>query len=116
VGGMGGWVVWVRWAPHRFSGWYVGPGLFAAVLLTFLFVSRMHLAQQYRGNGHFLSAASFSRRETLVGGTLVRASALRVGLGVSGAAVASGSSARPSHSCDGWVCVLGIWVRCRARY
>jgi hypothetical protein len=20
-------VVWVRWAPHRFSGWYVGPGL-----------------------------------------------------------------------------------------
>jgi hypothetical protein len=26
-GVMGGWVVWVRWVTHRFSGWYVGPGL-----------------------------------------------------------------------------------------
>jgi hypothetical protein len=22
-----GCVVWMRWAPHRCSGWYVGPGL-----------------------------------------------------------------------------------------
>jgi hypothetical protein len=119
AGGMGGWLVWVRWAPHRFSSWYVGPGLFATVLPTFVVVSRMQLAQQYRGNGRFLSAASFSRRETMVGGSLTRASALHVGLGVGGAAIASGSRARPTHSCDGCVCDLGAvgassifgWVR-----
>ncbi len=43
----------------------------------------------------------------MVGGALARASAFRVGLGVGGAAVASGSRACPSHSCDGWVCCLG---------
>ena len=80
---------------------------FAAVLLTFVLVSRMQLAQQYRGNGHFLSAASSPRREAMVGGALARASALRVGLGVGGAAVASRSRARTSHSCDVWVCDLG---------
>ncbi len=32
---------------------------------------------------------------------------LCVGLGVSGATVASGSRTRPSHKCDGWVCDLG---------
>ena len=75
-----------------------GAGAFAAVLPTFVLVSRMQLAQQYRGNGHFLSAASSSRREAMVGGALARASALRVGLGVSGATIVSGSCARPSHS------------------
>jgi hypothetical protein len=77
-------------------------GAFAAVLPTFVLVSRMQLTQQYRGNGHFLSAASSSRRETMVGGALTSASALRVGLCVGGAAIASGSRARPKHSCDGW--------------
>ena len=24
---MGGCVIWVRWAPHRYLGWYAGPGL-----------------------------------------------------------------------------------------
>jgi hypothetical protein len=38
---------------------------------------------------------------------LVRDSALSVGLGVGGSAVASGSCDRPSHSCDEWVCDLG---------
>ncbi len=80
-------------------------GAFAAVLPTY--VSRMQLAQQYRGNGHFLSATSSSRREAMVGGALARASALRVGLGVGGAAIASGSRARPSHSCDEWMGDLG---------
>ena len=75
-----------------------GAGAFAAVLPTFVLVSRMQLAQQYRGNGHFLSAASSSRHEAMVGGALARASALRVGLGVSGATIVSGSCARPSHS------------------
>jgi hypothetical protein len=42
----------------------------------------------------------------MVGGALTRALPFRVGLGVGGAAVASGSRARPSHSCDGWVCDL----------
>ena len=41
----------------------------------------MHLAEQYRPNGHFLSPASSSRHEAMVGGTLVRGSVLRVGLG-----------------------------------
>jgi hypothetical protein len=71
---------------------------FAAVLPTFVLVSRMQLAQQYRDNGHFLSAASSSRHEAMVDGALTRGWALRVGLGVSGAAVASGSRARPSNS------------------
>ena len=68
-------------------------GAFAAVLSTFVLVSRMQLARQYRDNGHFLSAASSSRRETMVGGALTRASALHVGLGVSGATIVSGSCA-----------------------
>ena len=51
----------------------------------------LQLAEQYRGNDHFLSVASSSRRETMVGGALSRVSALRVGLGVGGAALASGS-------------------------
>ena len=84
-----------------------GARAFAAVLLTWVLVSRLQLAQRYRGFGHFLSAASSSRLQTMVGGALARASAFRVGLGVGGAAVASGSRARPSHSCDGWVCDLG---------
>ena len=73
-------------------------GAFAAVLPTFVLVSRMQVAQQYRGNGHFLSAAPSSRREAMVGGALARASALRVGLGVGGATIVSGSCAHPSHS------------------
>ena len=85
-----------------------GAGAFAAVLPSFVLVSRMQVAQQYRGNGHFLNSVSPSRRETIVGGALTRASALCVGLGVGGAAVASGSHAHPSHSCDGRVCDLGL--------
>jgi hypothetical protein len=49
-------------------------GAFAAVHSTFVLVSRMQLAQQYRGNGHFLSAASSSRHKAMVG-ALARASA-----------------------------------------
>jgi hypothetical protein len=44
----------------------------------------MHLAQQYRDNDHFLRSASSSRHETMVGGTLARASTFRVDLGVNG--------------------------------
>ena len=75
-----------------------GAGAFAAVLPSFALVSGMPFAQHNRGFGHFFSAASSSRREAMVGGALARASAFRVGLGVGGAAVASGSCARPSHS------------------
>jgi hypothetical protein len=52
--------------------------------------SRFQLAQRYRGFGHFLSAASSSRLKTMVGGTLVKASAFLFGLGVSGATIVSG--------------------------
>ena len=44
----------------------------------------------------------------MVGDALSRASSFRVGLGVGGAAVVSGSCAHPSHSCGGWVCDLGV--------
>jgi hypothetical protein len=59
-----------------------GVGAFTTVLPTFVLVSRIQLAEQYRGNGHLLSATSSSRRETMVGDTLTRVSALRVGLGL----------------------------------
>jgi hypothetical protein len=62
-------------------------------------VSRMPFAQHNRGFGHFFSAASSSRREAMVGGALARASAFRVGLGVIGATIVSGSCACPSHLC-----------------
>ena len=44
----------------------------------------------------------------MVGDSLTRASALRVDLGVGGSVVASGSRTCASHSCDGWVCDLGV--------
>ncbi len=44
----------------------------------------------------------------MVGVVLTRTSALRVGLGVGRALIASGSRTRPSHSCDGWMCDLGV--------
>ena len=50
-------------------------GAFATVLPTFVLVSRMHLAQQYRDNDHFLSAASSLRHKIMVGVALVRVSA-----------------------------------------
>ena len=95
----GGWVcgLGVVGASSIF-GLVHGVGSFAAVLPTLFLVSRMQLAQRYRGFGHFLSAASSSRLQTMVGGALVRASAFRFGLGVSGATIVSGSCAHPSHS------------------
>jgi hypothetical protein len=45
---------------------------------------------------HFLQRKS--RLEAMVGGALARASALRVGSGVGGATIVSGSCARPSES------------------
>jgi hypothetical protein len=74
------------------------PSSLDHVLPTFVLVSRMQLAQQYRGNGHFLSTTSSSRHEAMVDDVLTRASALRVGLGVSGSTIVPGSCARPSHS------------------
>ena len=73
-------------------------GAFAAVLPTFVLVSRMQLEQQYRGNGHVLTTVSSSRHETMVGGALARVSTVCVGLGVSGTTIVSGSCVRPSHS------------------
>jgi hypothetical protein len=75
-----------------------GTGAFAAVLPTFVLVSRMQFAQRYRGNAISFSATSSSRHKAMVGGALARDSALRVGLGVGGATIVSGSCAHPSHS------------------
>ncbi len=86
-----------------------GTGSFTPVLPTLVLVSRIHLAQQYRDFEHFLSAASCSRLKTMVGGALVKTSAFRFGLGVSGATIVSGSCRRPSKS---WMsCLLThSWV------
>ena len=83
-------------------------GAFTGGLLTFALVSGLQLAQINCGTCHFFSAASSSRLEAMVGGALARASALRIGLGVGRVLIASGSRTRPSHSCDGWVCDLGV--------
>ncbi len=66
------------------------------------------MTQQYRNNDHFLSAASSSRRKVMVGGALTRVSALRVDFGVGRTEITSGSRARSSYSCDGWVGDLGV--------
>jgi hypothetical protein len=44
----------------------------------------------------------------MVDGALVRTSDFRVGLGVGGTVIAPGLRDCPSHSCDGWVCGLGV--------
>jgi hypothetical protein len=75
-------------------------GVFAGGLPTFTLVSGFQLAQHNRDiKCHFFSAAFPSQLEAMVGVALTRASALRVGLGVGGALIASGSRTRPSHSC-----------------
>ena len=70
-----------------------GAGAFATVLPSFALVSRMSFAQHNHGFDHFFSATSSSRREAMVDGTLVRTSAFRVGLGVGGTTIVSGSCA-----------------------
>ncbi len=57
-------------------GWVRGAGSFDVVCPTFVLISRVHLTQQYRGNGHFLNASSSSRQKAMVGGALTRASTL----------------------------------------
>jgi hypothetical protein len=86
-------------------GWVRRAGDFASVLPTFVLVSRIHLAEQYRVNVHFLSSTSSSRHKAMVGGALARASGLNVDSGVSGATIVSGSCAHPSHS---WISRLLI--------
>ena len=75
-----------------------GSGDFTVVLPTLVLVSRFQLEERYRVFVHFLSTASSSRLKTMVGGTLVKASVFRFGLGVSGATIVSGSCAHPSQS------------------
>jgi hypothetical protein len=74
-------------------GVWFGCGDTSVHLPTFVLVSRIHLVEQYRRNDHFLMTTSSSRRETMVGGVLVRDSTIRVDLGVGGVIIASGSCA-----------------------
>ncbi len=74
-----------------------GAGAFAAVLPSFVLVSNMSFAQHNRGFATSFSGTSSLRREEMVGGALPRASTFRVGLGVSGSVIVSGSCACPSH-------------------
>jgi hypothetical protein len=107
--GVCGWYGWVGGLgavdASSIFGLVRRAGAFAPVLPTFDLVSRMQLPQQYRDNVHFLRSASSSRHKTMVGGGLARASALCVGFSVSGATIAPGSCARPSHS---WISRLLI--------
>jgi hypothetical protein len=83
-------------------------GVFTGGLLTFDLVSGLQLAQHNRGQYHFCRAAFSSQLETMVGGSLPRSSALCVVLDVGRSIITSGSHTHPSHSCDGWVCDLGV--------
>jgi hypothetical protein len=74
-----------------------GSGAFSTVLPSFALVSRMSFAHHNHDFGHFFKTTSSSRRETMVGGALSRTSAFRVGVGVSGDTIVSGSCACPSH-------------------
>jgi hypothetical protein len=110
--GVSGWDGWVcglgTVGVSLVFGLVRGAGSFAVVLPSVVLVSRIQLTQRYRGNiATSFSAASSSRREAMVGGVLTRASSFRVGLGVSGAAIAPGLRVCPSRSCGGWVCGLG---------
>ena len=100
--GVSGWDGWVcdlgAVVVSSIFGLVRRTGSFGPVLPTFVLVSRMHLAKQYRDNDHFLSSASSSRHEAMVSGALARASDFSVGLGVSGATIVSGSCAHPSYS------------------
>jgi hypothetical protein len=84
-----------------------GTGDFATVLPSFVLVSNMSFAYHNRGFATSFNTTSSLRRETMVGGTLTRASAFRVGLGVGGAVIDPGLRSCSSRSCDGWVCGLG---------
>jgi hypothetical protein len=57
-----------------------GSGTFTVVLPSFPLVSRMSFAQRYRDNVTSFITVSSSRRESMVGGALTRASTFRVGL------------------------------------
>ncbi len=74
-----------------------GAGFFTPVFPSFVLVSNMLFAQHNRGFGTSFRAATSFRRETMVGGALERASVFRVGLGVRGTVIVSGSCACPSH-------------------
>ena len=81
--GVYGWDVWVcglgTVGVSSIFGLVRRSGTFATVLPTFVLVSRIHLVEQYRGHGHFLSVTSSSRHESMVGGVLTRDSDLCVG-------------------------------------
>ena len=100
--GVCGWDGWVRdlgaVGASLIFGLVRGSGGFTVVLPAFVLVSRIQFTQRYRCNVISFSTASSSRLEAMVGGALARASALRVGLGVGGATIVSGSCARPSYS------------------
>jgi hypothetical protein len=90
-----------------FFGLIRGAGAFTAVLPSFVLVSRMPFAQRIRDSGHFFRAASSSRREVMVGDSLVRTSVFRVGLGVGGAFITPGfrdvNHVRVMDGCVVWV-------------
>jgi hypothetical protein len=90
--GVDGWGVW------GWDGWVCGLGPVGASSIFGL----------VRRAGAFTGDLLTLQLEAMVGGALARASTLRVGLGVGRALIASGSRTRPSHSCDGWVCDLGV--------
>ncbi len=85
------------WDPNTNFGLVRGVGVSRMPFAQHALVSRMPFAQHNHGFDHFFSATSSSRHEAMVDGALARVSAFRVGLGVSGATIVSGSCACPLH-------------------
>jgi hypothetical protein len=81
--GVSGWDGWVGGLGAVGASSIVGlvrrVGTFTTVFPTFVLVSRMLLAPQYRVNDHFLSATSCSQRETMVGDSLCMSAWVSVG-------------------------------------
>jgi hypothetical protein len=113
--GVCGWDGWVcglgAVGASLVFGLVRGTGAFAPVLPSVVLVSRIQLAQRYRGNiATSFSAVSSSRREAMVGGTLARASAFRVGLGVSETIITPGLCLPIAL-----VWWMGVWFGCGGR-
>jgi hypothetical protein len=95
--GISGWDTWVCGLgavnTSLAFGLVRGTGTFVVVIPSFTLVSRMSFVKHNHDFDHFFSSTSSSRREAMVGGALVRTSVFRVGLGVSGTTIVSGSCA-----------------------
>ena len=67
-------------------------------LTAFLQLQEFQLAQQDRGQFHYLRAAFLQQLKSRVGLVLAKAAALRINLNIDGAPITSRTHTHPSHS------------------